>query len=49
MRQSSLSKERRNKLHIKINIDYESAQFFSGTVQNRRVPEEKETVTTPPN
>ena len=35
------------KLHKKINIDYESAWFFSGTVQNRRVPEATKTVTTP--
>ena len=41
MRQSSLSKERRNK------DPRESAQFFSGTVQNRRVPEATMTVTTP--
>ena len=32
--------------HRKINIDYESAQFFSGTVQNRRAPEATKTVTT---
>ena len=37
------------KLHKEINIDYESVQFFSGTVQNRRVPEATKTVTTPPN